>query len=151
MASRFLVQQGLDVKLNMLTTTKGYYCDKVFLAVFIFEFWQKWTILYPWGSFLRKQLGLVMHKMSQPFYEFHIIKQEKFTTCQNSDIKIDKKPLFWHEAAKMKWSNNIKASKLNMICGLSMTRSHPTKITKWPHILVIPLVGSPKPRTKSKK
>ena len=38
----------------------------------------------------------------------------------------------------------------NMICGLSITHSHTSKITKWPHILVIPLVGSPKPRTKSK-
>ena len=39
---------------------------------------------------------------------------------------------------------------INMICGLSMTHSHTSKITKWPHILVIPLVGPPKPRTKSK-
>ena len=39
---------------------------------------------------------------------------------------------------------------LNMICGLSMTHSHTSKITKWSHILVIPLVGSPKPRTKRK-
>ena len=31
-----------------------------------------------------------------------------------------------------------------------MTHSHTSKITKWPHILVIPLVGPPKPRTKSK-
>ena len=38
----------------------------------------------------------------------------------------------------------------NMICSLSMTYSHPSKITKWPHILVLPLVGPPKPRTKSK-
>ena len=38
----------------------------------------------------------------------------------------------------------------NMICGLSMTHSHPTKITKWTHILVIPLVGPLKPRTKGK-
>ena len=34
----------------------------------------------------------------------------------------------------------------NMICGLNVTHSHSTKI----HILVIPLVGSPKPKTKSK-
>ena len=26
-----------------------------------------------------------------------------------------------------------------MICGLNVTHSHSTKITKWPHILVIPL------------
>ena len=38
----------------------------------------------------------------------------------------------------------------NMICSLSMTHSHTSKIPKWPHILVIPLVGSPKPRTTSK-
>ena len=38
----------------------------------------------------------------------------------------------------------------NMIWGLNMTRPHTTKIPKWLHILVIPLVGSPKPRTKSK-
>ena len=36
--------------------------------------------------------------------------------------------------------------KLNMICGLSMTHSHTSKIAKWSHILVIPLVGSPKPK-----
>ena len=39
---------------------------------------------------------------------------------------------------------------LNMICGLNVTSSHPTKITKWTHIIIIPLVGPPKPRTKSK-
>ena len=38
----------------------------------------------------------------------------------------------------------------NMICGLSMTHSHTSKITKWLHIFFVPLVGSPKPRTKSK-
>ena len=30
-----------------------------------------------------------------------------------------------------------------------MTSRHPSKITKWPHIIIIPLVGRPKPRTKS--
>ena len=39
---------------------------------------------------------------------------------------------------------------LNMICGLNMTSPHPSKITKWPHIIIIPLVGPPEPRTKSK-
>ena len=37
-----------------------------------------------------------------------------------------------------------------MICGLNVTSSHQTKITKLTHIIIIPLVGSPKLRTKSK-
>ena len=39
---------------------------------------------------------------------------------------------------------------LNMICGLKVTSLYTNKITKWPHIIIIPLVGLPKPRTKSK-
>ena len=86
-------------------------------------------------------------------------------------FSFDVKNLFRHKSARLdpnyslegQTSNSKKCPKdfgaaisaihtvvFNMICGLSMTRSHPTKITKWPHILVIPLVGSPKPRTKSK-
>ena len=62
------------------------------------------------------------------------------------------------ELKKVNWKRKIVVTKrmnlisnveLNMICGLSMTHSHTSKITKWAHILVIPLVGSPKPRTKS--
>ena len=47
-------------------------------------------------------------------------------------------------------SDQCRNELFNMICGLNVTSSHTTKITKWPLILVIPLVGSPKPRTKSK-
>ena len=41
---------------------------------------------------------------------------------------------------------------LNMIYGLNMTSPipHSSKITKWPHIINIPLVGPPHPVTKSK-
>ena len=66
--------------------------------------------------------------------------------------------LLWQISVKREVSFNvfeiflIAQSKyiLNMICGLSMTHSHTSKITKWPHIPVKPLVGSPKPRNKSK-
>ena len=37
-----------------------------------------------------------------------------------------------------------------MFCSLNMTRAHTTKITKGPHIIITPLVGPSKPRTKSK-
>ena len=37
-----------------------------------------------------------------------------------------------------------------MICSLNMTSRRSTKITKWPHIIIIPLVEPPKPRTKGK-
>ena len=50
---------------------------------------------------------------------------------------------------KKKYSK-LPAIVLNMICGLNVTSSHQTKITKWTHIIIIPLVGPPKPRTKSK-
>ena len=48
-----------------------------------------------------------------------------------------------------KWYE-VTQSRFNMICGLNATSLHPTKITKWTHIIIIPLVGPPKPRTKSK-
>ena len=61
--------------------------------------------------------------------------------------------LTWHHTIST-WTEIIQNvnswHEINMICGLSLTYSHTSKITKWPHILVIPLVGSPKPRTKSK-
>ena len=37
-----------------------------------------------------------------------------------------------------------------MICGLNVTSSYTTRITKLPHIIIIPLVETPKPRTKGK-
>ena len=37
-----------------------------------------------------------------------------------------------------------------MICGLNVTSSYTTRITKLPHIIIIPLVEPPKPRTKGK-
>ena len=39
---------------------------------------------------------------------------------------------------------------VNMICGLNVTSSHPNKIAKWSHIIIISLVRPPKPRTKRK-
>ena len=66
----------------------------------------------------------------------------------------DTQPI-WRSQTSWRWWTDLKRKRniwklINMNCGLNMTSPHPTKITKWPHILVIPLVGSPKPRTKRK-
>ena len=91
-----------------------------------------------------------------------MVSHQTVTDCNQIDTRASQLPKV-NEFSSFKWGKLgeifywiflwmifLCSNFINMICSLSMAHSHSSKITKWPNILVIPLVGSPKPRTKSK-